>query len=711
MSRKYSSWASNQPSANSNIPLMKLTTVVGSEQDQLKNLERVEAFPHMYINVDVPPPPASSSMTNIDTRAIQPTMISRHNSSFFAAPTVIANTQTKIWPVEKSSKNSSFESTSSTSKRPHKHKHHHHHHHGDKRNHHHHHHHHHHNNRRHRAKSAESIRNRTNQTFISTPKMMVTNPQYIEQDQQQQQQQQPMIVYREVPNGEGYTVDNTNRLATVPYDTRNESTFVDDQQAPFFVYRDANFQQQPQSIVTDGTPQQLFFNHDQDAFIQQTEPSMCLPQQQQPSQIVYCTDPNQQDYFCTLNNNNFIQQSISPPHQQQQQQQQQQLVCFDNLPTIQPTIINQIPVFNPLSTNTNSQSLISIPQSQLQRTASVFIQQPQSQPQPLQIIQQQPQQLQVIQQPHPIQVIQQPQALQLVQSSQPQNGQILQIASATPQIIQSPPVLQTFQIPTQTVTASPQILYQRPYDPVVVPIQNQQMAAIASPSVLALSQPSYAPSRIIPATQTTDLQGPNMFRHALLRTVAGRTGLPISTAASGGNCLPLIQSTVGASATSNPSLLLYDGTQQSASLPIVPLTQDGLLIPFQSSQTSRLRSDPFPCSGGYPSSLRNFDDIRQQIEQQRVQLTKSLREQSYNRIPSPPVLSTAPRNQTIPYTSGNLFSSATRSSEPIILPTSSTSYIQPSSTGLNYSRPPYIGSTRGSIMSGPSIGPYRPFTP
>ncbi|CAF1519803.1 unnamed protein product, partial [Rotaria sordida] len=35
-------------------------------------------------------------------------------------------------------------------------------------------------------------------------------------------------------------------------------------------------------------------------------------------------------------------------------------------------------------------------------------------------------------------------------------------------------------------------------------------------------------------------------------------------------------------------------------------------------------SGPFPCSGGYPSNLRNFDDIRQQIEQQRVQLTKNL---------------------------------------------------------------------------------------
>jgi len=94
---------------------------------------------------------------------------------------------------------------------------------------------------------------------------MLANPQFIEQDQQQQQpqQQQQMIVYREVPNGEGYTVD-TNGLATVPYGTENETTFVDDQQAPMIVYRDANFQQQQQPIMTDGISQQLFLNQDQE---------------------------------------------------------------------------------------------------------------------------------------------------------------------------------------------------------------------------------------------------------------------------------------------------------------------------------------------------------------------------------------------------------------------------------------------------------------
>ncbi|CAF4165189.1 unnamed protein product, partial [Rotaria magnacalcarata] len=381
MSRQYSSWAANQALINPDLTTMKLTTVMGNEQDQLKQLERVEAIPHMYINVDAPPPPSTATMTatNFDTQAIQPMMMSRQNSSFFAAPPVTStpiNVQTKMWPAEKPTKNAStFESASSTSKPSHKHKHHRHHH-SDK-----HHHHHHHHSRRNRAKSAESIRNRPNQTLVSSSKIMMANPQYVEQDQQQQQSQQ-MVVYREVPNGEGYTVD-PNGLATVPYQTQNETVAVDDQQTPCFVYRDGNFQQQPQSIVTDGIPQQIFYNQDQDTkfihrkiplhpiqnqmishrvascnetqvghhsphiyaqppllmkrnsctrtgcnvqeieriyvendccccrrptstmnctsdscFIQQADGTFCLSQQQQPSQIVYCTEPNQHEYHC-----------------------------------------------------------------------------------------------------------------------------------------------------------------------------------------------------------------------------------------------------------------------------------------------------------------------------------------------------------------------------------------------------------------------------
>jgi hypothetical protein len=36
MSRKYSSWASNQPYTNSDLQMMRLSTVMGNEQDQRK---------------------------------------------------------------------------------------------------------------------------------------------------------------------------------------------------------------------------------------------------------------------------------------------------------------------------------------------------------------------------------------------------------------------------------------------------------------------------------------------------------------------------------------------------------------------------------------------------------------------------------------------------------------------------------------------------
>ncbi|UJR08899.1 hypothetical protein I4U23_013153 [Adineta vaga] len=555
MSRKYTSWASNQLSINPDLSaMMRLSTVSGNEQDQLKNFERVEAIPHMYINVDAPPPPT----TKFDGRAIQPTLIQNSQASYFAAPNVMvppSNVQTKIWPIEKPAKNTSiFESGSSTSKRPHKHKHHHHHH-GEK------HHHHRHHSRRHRAKSAESIRNRQHPSSLSTSKLMLANSQYLDQDQQQQQQQQqPMIVYREVANGDGYSVD-PNTFASVPYGT--ETAVADDQQAPMVVYRDANFSQpqQHQSVISDGLSQDIFYNQDQDGVIQQTaDPFFCLPQQQQQqqsSQIVYCTDSNQQDYMCASNNNNIIQQVVTP--QQHQQHQQQQFVCVDNSSsTMQPTIINQIPVFNPLATAQSSQSIISMPQTSLQRATSVLIQQ-QPQHQPLQIIQQ-PQPLQVIQQPQPLQLIQQPQQLQFIPNQQAQTGQYLQIASATPQIIQTiqpqviqnPSVLQTIQVPAQTVAASPQILYQRPYDPVMVPIQNQQLAIANSP-VVSLSQPSYAPARIASTLAGGQSQGPNMFRHALLQTVAGRTGVPLPAAqpVSGGGAIQLMQPTVTSPIASN----------------------------------------------------------------------------------------------------------------------------------------------------------------
>ena len=66
------------------------------------------------------------------------------------------------------------------------------------------------------------------------------------------------------------------------------------------------------------------------------------------------------------------------------------------------------------------------------------------------------------------------------------------------------------------ISASPQILYQRPYDPIVIPVQNQPLAVAQTP-LIALSQPSYAPARIVPAAPAPQPRGPRMFQHALVR--------------------------------------------------------------------------------------------------------------------------------------------------------------------------------------------------
>jgi hypothetical protein len=137
-------------------------------------------------------------------------------------------------------------------------------------------------------------------------------------------------------------------------------------------------------------------------------------------------------------------------------------------------------------------------------------------------------------------------------------------------------------------------------------------------------------------------------------------------------------------------------------LPIVPLTQGGLLIPFQPSQTPGLRPGPLPRAGGYPSALRNFSDIQQQIQQRRAQA--NLLQQNYNRVPSPPVLSAA-RNQT-PYSAGNIFASGARSGGTPFPSLTPAAYGQPASTGPAYSPSSFAGSGGGSVISGPS-SPYR----
>ena len=74
-----------------------------------------------------------------------------------------------------------------------------------------------------------------------------------------------------------------------------------------------------------------------------------------------------------------------------------------------------------------------------------------------------------------------------------------------------------------SLATSPQILYQRPYDQMIVPVQSPTVALAANPQPLvALSQPSYAPARLATTTVAgggagANNAGPSMFRHALLR--------------------------------------------------------------------------------------------------------------------------------------------------------------------------------------------------
>ncbi|CAF5019063.1 unnamed protein product, partial [Rotaria socialis] len=146
-------------------------------------------------------------------------------------------------------------------------------------------------------------------------------------------------------------------------------------------------------------------------------------------------------------------------------------------------------------------------------------------------------------------------------------------------------------------------------------------------------------------------------------------------------------------------LLLAGGVNRSGSLPIIPLTPGGLLIPFQPSETRGLRPGPLPRAGGYGSNLQNFTDIQQQIDQKRAQLTQSLQQAVLNnQRSSPPIISATARNQNNPYASGNIFATGAR-------PGGTTGYTQSNTTGISYSQPSFAAGNIRSNTSGSSTGP------
>ena len=151
--------------------------------------------------------------------------------------------------------------------------------------------------------------------------------------------------------------------------------------------------------------------------------------------------------------------------------------------------------------------------------------------------------------------------------------------------------------------------------------------------------------------------------------------------------------------------------QRSSSVPIVPLTPGGLLIPFQPSQTAGAQPGLFSQTGGR-SNLRNFNDIRQHIQEQRALIARNLQQQQRSsRIPSPPVISAASGGaQRSPYTARNAYPSSGLSRPPFASGAPSTyaplgsnglNYSRPSSAGFGYTQPSYAGSNAGSIESSP----------
>lgn len=151
-------------------------------------------------------------------------------------------------------------------------------------------------------------------------------------------------------------------------------------------------------------------------------------------QIVYRTEPN----------TTAIHQTTLPTVVHQQQIQPQ-LVCIDDPNTsIQPTMINQIPVFNTITNNTTSPSIMAVQQSPLQRATSFVISQPQSQPQSVQLLTHTAPQVQMIPQTaQPLQIIsnsvpQTAQPLQLISNPVPQHAQLIQLnGNQAPQLVQT----------------------------------------------------------------------------------------------------------------------------------------------------------------------------------------------------------------------------------------------------------------------------------
>ena len=156
--------------------------------------------------------------------------------------------------------------------------------------------------------------------------------------------------------------------------------------------------------------------------VQHSDPMACLsPTQCATQNFVYCTEPGSQEMVCATNNPTIVRHN---PITTAVPQRQQQFIYLDNAnSSIQPTMVNQIPVFSTMGNNATSQSIIAVPQTSIQRTGSMVI--PQSQP--VQVLSNVPQ----------LQLLPAQQAVQVVANPNAQQGQLIQLNSATPQFVQA----------------------------------------------------------------------------------------------------------------------------------------------------------------------------------------------------------------------------------------------------------------------------------
>ncbi|CAF2111857.1 unnamed protein product [Rotaria magnacalcarata] len=395
--------------------------------------------------------------------------------------------------------------------------------------------------------------------------------------------------------------------------------------------------------------------------VQQCGSVACCPQEEQQQQIIVCNNSMpSQIYCCSSSNNNCI---------------QQQYICVDNT--------SNLSCCNPTTIDSCNQIYLCGPQ--MQGTANILLQQ-------------------------------QPQQIQIIQSPQTATAQYLQISSASPQVIQA------VERPIgQNIGGGPQILYQRPYDALVAPVQQQQFV-IANNSNLALSQPSYAPRRVGSPIETRTQ--PNMFRHALVRTFANKTGLPLPIQYVGGVPLtqPPMNNPMGGVPWSSPTRKTFDdwlriqqisrvcsplitgASQGSTSLPIIPLTPGGLLIPFEPNESSQsMIRGGRPQTSHYSGTLTNFDSIRQQI-QHRAGLLANLQQQiNSNQISSTPVRSRNTTDPSLPALTSNLPQSLPSSTinSPRLPSTFSSNTVLPQRT-VNRSQTPFTNSNIFGSSSGSS---------